>query len=170
MTFRPEVRITEYSRKLDGGGTVPTDGSLVTVGLGKPVRLVQAPLARPRTRPEEDVVWLPSRTRVHLLRKSMGDARYYRAWARHRWEMSKIRRLREQSKSDDADRLLMPTSAEQARKRAVELARQAGVEGPTLSPSKLVTGQKRRHKADTEEAHLRYAMAAQQFISWCRDF
>lgn len=124
VTFRPRVKVTEFARKLDGGGTVPFDGTLISLGLGRPKRATFAPLAknRPYAEPIEDRAWVPLSQRVRLLRRAMRDARYFRARAHARREALSIQRSREHSNAHDEDRQLMPTSLSEARQRALSLA------------------------------------------------
>jgi len=124
VVFRSTVSVTEFARLLDGGGTVPGDGTRVTLGLGSPVRRRTAPLAAPRgfrRRPIEETAYVPCRERVRMLRKSMGDARYFGAWARHRWEVARILRSRKESAGDEKDITAMPSSLTEARERALQL-------------------------------------------------
>jgi len=145
VTFARTVQVTEFARALDGGGTVPGDGSRVTLGLGRRLRVTSAPLicARPvGERPIEERAWVPSCERVRLLRAFMGDARYTAAWLRHREEVVRVARTRKQSNEEDLkDRLLMPTSFKEARQRAEALGRLAREEEASccdLKPHKLI--------------------------------
>mmetsp|Transcript_128441 Transcript_128441/g.256565 ORF Transcript_128441/g.256565 Transcript_128441/m.256565 type:complete len:220 (-) Transcript_128441:122-781(-) len=106
VTFCTSVRVTEFRRRLNGGAAMPTDGSLVTLGLGRPTRKSLVPLAKPRGHP--GVVWIPPTLRVRLLRRCMGDARFFGAWSSQRWEMARIRRSRREDMVNPEDRLLMP--------------------------------------------------------------
>lgn len=127
VTFCTDVRITEYRRRLDGSGGVPTDGTLVPLGLGRRARLTRAPLAPSQERPSAHVTWLSSNERLRLLRRSMGGASYVHAWVRQRREVAQLQRLREQSRRDPKDQQLMPVSAEEARRRALDLERESGL-------------------------------------------
>jgi len=124
VVFRGTVSVTEFARLLDGGGTVPGDGTRVTLGLGSPVRRRTAPLAAPRgfrRRPIEETAYVPCRERVRMLRKSMGDAGFFGAWARQRWEVARVLRSRRESAGDEKDHSMMPSSLEEARERALQL-------------------------------------------------
>ncbi|CAK0903216.1 unnamed protein product [Prorocentrum cordatum] len=129
VEFAATVRVREYSRELDGprGCAVPADGSLVSLRLGRLKGRREAPLAAPRGAllPIEDVAYVPSRDRVRLLRRSMGDHRFHVAWARGRWEMARDRRLRDERRADAGERTLMPRP-EDAHERAVRLAEEVG--------------------------------------------
>lgn len=160
VAFQPDVRLTEFSRMLDGGGTVPGDGSLVTLGLGKPLRVKSVPLALARdARAEriEERVWVPPEQRSRLLRKAMGDARYFRAWARRRREVMRIKGSRRRSNDTMEHQQLMPSSLEEARRRAIALSKE--VRRPAepkrlLSialPSERTAGQQKR-KRDLRES------------------
>lgn len=134
VAFRNTIVVTEFARLLDGGGTVPGDGTKVTLGLGHPVRRTFAPLAiqhSPKRRIEESA-WVPTQKRVRLLRKSMGDAHYFGAWARRRWEVARIRRLRHESTLDPKDQTLMPSTFKEAHERALEL--QASIDAIVAAP------------------------------------
>jgi len=124
VSFKATITVQEYARLLDGGGTVPADGSSVTLGLGRPTAKRSAPLGRDRPRglrPIEERAWVPSIRRVHILRKAMGDAEFFGLWARRRWEVARIRRSRKRCNSDDTDKLFMPESLEEAEDRAAAL-------------------------------------------------
>jgi len=145
VTWRRTVQVAEFARTLDGGGTVPGDGSKVTLGLGRQLRVSAAPLVARRPAgeaPIEERAWVPSCERVRLLRASMGDARYTAAWLRHREEVVRMARTRKQSNEEDPkDRLLMPTSFKEARQRAEALGRFASEGGSSscdLKPQKIL--------------------------------
>eukprot|EP00927_Polykrikos_kofoidii_P065944 TRINITY_DN61635_c0_g1_i1.p1 TRINITY_DN61635_c0_g1~~TRINITY_DN61635_c0_g1_i1.p1 ORF type:complete len:404 (-),score=35.87 TRINITY_DN61635_c0_g1_i1:152-1363(-) len=127
IQFNRVVKVTEFTRALDGGGTVPSDGTFVTLGLGKFVRTSWAPLASAPARAIarktiEEKVWVPSRDRVILLRQAMGDARYFGRWVKCRCETRRVVREREESNASPKDFSLMPESYEEARSRGLRLA------------------------------------------------
>jgi len=127
ISFSPVVSVTEFTRCLDGGGTIPGDGSKVTLGLGKPHRRLTVPLAPCQDNgavPIEERAWLPTPQRVRLLRAAMGDAKYFHSWRRHRRDWHHICKSRQQSNADAQDQLLMPTSYTEACKRARALSRE----------------------------------------------
>lgn len=124
VSFKSTVSVREYRRLLDGGGTVPGDGSSVTLGLGRLVAKSSAPLLHDRPsnkRPIEERSWVPSGKRVHMLRKAMGDNVFFGMWARRRWEVARIKRSRKRCNSDDRDSVLMPESVGEAEDRAAAL-------------------------------------------------
>jgi len=127
VSFQDTVRATSFARTL-GNGTVPGDGTLVTLGLGKPLRQVLQPLAglrKPGDRRIEESAWLPSQERVRLLRSSMGDAKFFAAWRLHRQETYRVRAMREESAHNGQDHFFMPTSWEEARARALQFSQEA---------------------------------------------
>jgi len=126
ISFRQFVSVTEFTREVNGGGTMPFDGTLLSLGLGRPTRLSSAPLAKscPYEGPIEERAWVPLQQRVRLLRKAMGDARYFRAWSRSRREALRIKRSRRGSNEHNEDRQLMPTSLQEAQARALALAKE----------------------------------------------
>lgn len=127
VAFCATVRVQEYSRELDGGDTVPGDGSKVSLGLGKPTRVSYAKLAEPRRAgqaPIEAKAWVPSRERQRVLRASMGEKRYLRAWLRHRREVVQMLCSRHETNKDGKDIVLMATSLQQARMQAQALSRE----------------------------------------------
>lgn len=154
VTFTPSVRVTEFSRELDGGGTVPFDGTLLSLGLGKALRVKASPLAQssPYEKPIEERAWVPLRQRIRLLRKAMGDARYFRSWVRCRREVTRIKKSRACSNNNNDDRELMPTSFEEARSRALALSHEVQAQPassalPSAAPSTPTSvdkGRKRR--------------------------
>lgn len=127
VTFSAEVRVTEYSRELDGGCTIPGDGTRVTLGLGRAVGTVTVPLCGRRRdqRPVEDRAWVPSRERVRLMRASMGDACFYAKWGRCRWEISRTLKARRRSRKSWEDVEMMPRSLGEALQVARKLSKEA---------------------------------------------
>lgn len=124
VSFKSTVSVREYRRLLDGGGTVPGDGSSVTLGLGRLVAKSIAPLLHdrpPSQRPIEERSWMPSSKRVRMLRQSMGDNVFFGLWARRRWEVARIKRSRKRCNSDDTDCAMMPESSGEAEGRAAAL-------------------------------------------------
>lgn len=115
VLFNERVRVEEFRRRLDGGGTVPQDPCMVSLGLGKKVRSSVAVLARaPPTgrQPIEERLWVPGRRRERLLRRAMGTQKYLKVWLRHRRQVLHIRRSRRQAKEDGKDRYFMPRPSE----------------------------------------------------------
>jgi len=127
VDFKADVRVAEFTRTLGGGCTLPGDGTLVTLGLGKFVRASMGRLAPPARlfvarKPIEETAWVPSPLRVTILRRAMGDVRFFREWAWQRGEAIRIRRCREESKANPKDFEFMPSSLAEARDRAERLA------------------------------------------------
>jgi len=128
LTFQPQIHVTEFKRVLDGGATVPGDGTHITLGLGRPLRSQTVPLAPPRLAdqppqvPIEESAWVQPKQRERLLRRAMGDGRYFRAWSRRRIEVRRIKASRQESNSTAVDQELMPTSFQEAWMRAEALA------------------------------------------------
>lgn len=121
MTWLGAVRVTEYSRVLGGGCGVPADGTIVSLGLGKPLRRALERLAGDRDAgraPIEETRWMPEVQRMKVLRKAMGEAGFYRALRPFRHETRRLLAAREVSKRDEKDKLFMPESFAEARSRA----------------------------------------------------
>jgi len=128
IKFNGQIAVTEFSRRLDGGSTVPGDGTIVTLGLGRPVRQSICPLAPqpPFNRlPIEERAWLTPTQRVRILKAAMGENRFFGAWVQHKSETRKIRRNREESNRTQSDVSYMPTSMAIALERAAKAAAEA---------------------------------------------
>lgn len=124
VKFCKNVRVEEYARVLDGGCTVPGDGSKVSLGLGKKIRSSTARLASappPGQQPVEERTWVPEQDRVRMLIKSQGLQEYLKTWLRHRREVIQATRLRQEAKEDPVDKVFMPGPGE-AHERALELS------------------------------------------------
>jgi len=156
VTFQPKIRVTEFKRVLDGGGTIPGDGTHLTLGLGRALRTQTAPLApprlssQPRPPPIEETAWVSPKQRERLLRRAMGDGPYFRVWSRRRREVLRIKASRRQSNSTSEDEELMPTSVEQASMRAEALAREVQWQQQDTPPAlRDVRGKKRMRSASS---------------------
>lgn len=127
ITFKPSVKTVEYSRRLDGGDTVPGDDTIVCLGLGEVVARREVPLAKPPPKrpPIEDRAWVQEAERIKLLRKAMGDKRFFVQWQQHRRSTRKIRSERKVSKANPVDFEYMPVSMEEAKDRAARNARES---------------------------------------------
>jgi hypothetical protein len=117
------VKLIEFSSRLDGD-TVPGDSTVACLGLGKilairEVPYAQQPLKRPRV---EERAYVEERERVKLLRKAMGDKRFFVAWQHHRLATRKIMRERIDTNKDFVDRECMPESLREAQERAAKNA------------------------------------------------
>merc|ERR1719198_1524312 len=109
------IDVTEYSRCLGGGGGVPSDGTLMTLGLGFRTGSRREPVAVERSgkrKLDEDVPWVPSADRAAMLKVAMGAA-FDDQWEAHRLEMAQLRASRRQNCNDE-DWHPMPTSLEEA--------------------------------------------------------
>lgn len=154
ITFQPDVTVIEFSRQLDGGDTIPGDGTIVTVGLGKPVAVKKQPLAcQPRSGrpPIEERAWLTSSKRIRLLRRAMGHNRFSGAWQRHKKVTRQMCRERAASNSVPSDVCYMPTSLRDAQERGAKFAAEArqpaanaALRLPVESPRPLKSALKRR--------------------------
>jgi len=160
VTFQLKIRVTEFKRVLDGGGTVPGDGTHITLGLGRPLSAQTAPLAPPRLAgqpppppPIEESAWVPPKQRERLLRQAMGDGRYFRAWSRCQKEVRRIKAARQQSNSTAEDQELMPISLQQASMRAEALAHEVQPQQQQALQDtgmhRLTRGRKRRRTASS---------------------
>lgn len=125
IEFRETVEAIEFSRRLDGGDTVPGDHTIVCLGLGEVVNTKEIPLAEtpPKGRPRiEDRAWVPSSERVKLLRKAMGDNRFFVHWQKHRRLTRKVITGRKETNKDSVDFEFMPSSLREAQDRAATVA------------------------------------------------
>lgn len=127
VAFSPKVRLEVYSRVLDGGDTVPGDGCMVSLGLGRRLRSLLAPLAGPPAagRPGvEENAYVTGTRRERLLRHSMGEVRYLKAWLRHRREVQQTLRSRREANQDGKDQqfMLSPPEAQAAARQLREEA------------------------------------------------
>lgn len=124
----PTVRVQEFARELDGGGTIPGDGTKVSLGLGRPTRATSQSLGGPYgstdARAIEERTWVPSEQRMRMLRSAMGDAGFGRALLQHLEEYDSIQRSRAQCEEDGEDQLPMPTSMREAHARAADLSKE----------------------------------------------
>lgn len=136
ISFVRRVEVAEYTRCLNQE-TVPGDGTLVTMGLGRLHRRTSAALApgtpAPDKPPVEESAWLTSAERVKVLRKSMGDKHFFGAWVHARRSTMRISAERLRSRADGADQAPMPGSLDEARIRAQCLAFEAAVAAAELN-------------------------------------
>lgn len=127
ISFRRRVEVAEYARCLSRD-TVPGDGTIVTMGLGRLLRRTSAALARvppPGKAPLEESAWLPGAERVRLLRRSMGDKRFFGAWVHSRRTTIRVLAERSQSRKNIFDQVPMASSQYEAKMRADILATEA---------------------------------------------
>lgn len=134
--FCETVNVTEFSRRLDGGCTMPGDDTIVTLGLGRAIaaRTQRLAVQPPSDRlPIEERAWLTSPERVRVLRNAMGDKRFFGAWQRHRRVTRKIVRERQETNDLKSDIWYMPVSLAAAEERAARFSMEAQqhVAGPS---------------------------------------
>lgn len=127
VAFSKEVTVASFSRRLGGGAGLPCDGTVVSLGLGHFVGTSTEKLKPPafgrNRRFVEDSIYVPGGERIKRLRKSMGDAAFYRSWVDERREAKLILRSRKASNVEDAqEKSFMPTSLADAYTRAQCLA------------------------------------------------
>merc|ERR1712007_196997 len=60
--------------------------------------------------------------RVHLLKACMGEGRFDQVWNKHKVEMVHIHSWRTECNNSDVDKTLLPTSMDEARRRASAMA------------------------------------------------
>lgn len=154
MTFRDTVNVQEFKRKLDGGGTVPL-GCKVSLGLGRKARSSEQPLAAAsaaatRRRIEEGCTFVPGVQRQRLLRRAMGDAKYFKAWLTHRREVQQILRSRTESREDGKDKFPM-LCPEEARQRAMQLREEAVKLAAEVKEQAASMGKKRQRQRQVAE-------------------
>lgn len=150
MTWRKTVRVTEYSRVLGGGCGVPADGTMISLGLGKPLRRALEQLAGDREagkKPIEETRWVPQAQRVKILRTAMGEAFFYRALRPFRHEIRRLLSDRDVSKRDDKDKLFMPESFAEARSRARQVQEEAAQSLKDIHDAKIRARPPQKHEA-----------------------
>merc|ERR1712151_45303 len=95
----------------------------MSLGLGQKRRSLLVPLARAPgsgKKPIEESAWVPGSKRERLLRKAMGNAKYMKAWLRHRREVTQTLRSRKESRADEKDKFFMLCPKE-ARDQALKM-------------------------------------------------
>jgi len=130
VSFAETVNVCGYARWLAGGGGVPGDGTWITLGLGRLMQTLQEPLKSERGgtgKLDEDVPWMASARRARVLRAAMGDTTYKREWVAQRKEMRQLSRLRQESNLVADDFEPMPSSAEEARARAIAVSKEVAL-------------------------------------------
>lgn len=163
VEFSRTVTVVEFSRLLDGGDTVPGDGTIVCLGLGKPVSVGKLPLAAqpPLGRaPIEERAWLPSMHRVQVLRKAMGDNCFFGAWQKHKSVTRIIMREREETNKTNIDFSYMPKSLaeaqQQAAKNAADVRRRGGASHAIAVSPRPVKSLLKRKRADSENTYPKH--------------
>jgi hypothetical protein len=127
ITFGSNVEVTGFSRALGRDG-VPTDGTFLAMGLGKAVWKRLAPLARkkPRGVVLDDVSYLSVEERETALMDSMGSSRFLKVADRHRFRTAQVIKQRQEAMDDEKEPpMLMPTSYQIARERALKVSAEA---------------------------------------------
>lgn len=106
---------------------MPSDGTLVSLGLGQLVRTRPAKLVtRPLGRRAEEIPWMAHEHRAAVLEASMGSADYFQAWSSEEAVMTRLQSQRRASKKDETDMTMMPRSFAEARQRALQVAADVG--------------------------------------------
>lgn len=159
------MEVCEFARELGGSDAVPTDGTVVALGLGKLLRRAQVPLesGRPSGRTIDEIRWMTTHQRREALRSWMGRARYTRAAARHQEQLKRISLCRLNSREDEKDVHPMPSSLLEAREIAQQFAeeaaaavRDAALSGPGAStPPKVKPASRKRRAAGEPEGRRR---------------
>ncbi|CAE8636243.1 unnamed protein product [Polarella glacialis] len=136
VTFRSTVKVSEFSRRLGGGDGVPTDGSVVALGLGKVVATSSVATASGPRAQSDQISWMSAELREQALEASMGRERFTKARAQQVPEMSQLLERRKLSREDGKDMVLMPSSFAEARARALEVS--AEVEAGKAAEKKVI--------------------------------
>jgi hypothetical protein len=129
VQFRASVDVSEFSRAI-GHDAVPQDGTDLAVGLGTLVATTCIPLTRPcRRRSQGECAYLPIETREKVLIESVGweedheDKQKQVLLTEHRQETAQVIQMRRDSNEDAKEpHVLMPTSYQVARERALKVA------------------------------------------------
>lgn len=186
VTFESTVKVSEYSRYLGGSDGVPSDGSLVALGLGRLVRTrKEALLSEPREQSSE-IRWMPNDVRALVLQASMGKASFAKAWEKEEHAMKLLHERRRSSVDDEKDIALMPRSMAEATARALQVAaeieqdkaaaKKAMALGALVSSAPIVTSKKRKSGSGKEypglglKQDLKHRKAAQAMSDHMRSF
>mmetsp|Transcript_87514 Transcript_87514/g.138203 ORF Transcript_87514/g.138203 Transcript_87514/m.138203 type:complete len:373 (-) Transcript_87514:198-1316(-) len=170
VKFKSFVKSIEFSPRLDGD-TLPADGTIACLGLGKIVARREVPYAQqPVKRPcVDERAYVPERDRITRLRKTMGDKRFFACWQQHRRETRKMIRERKDTNKDFADRECMPESLREAQERAAKNARESK---PTkiekcdnMSPEKLMCAKTIRPSLQKRHGKRVKALASMKLMS-----
>lgn len=124
VSFLPDAEVTEYSRGI-GHHRIPTDGSDLAIGLGKPVSKKLLPL---RNEPQavNCCAYLPEEERARVLRGALPPGRFLRVVSRHCRETAEVIKMRQESFEDEEEpRADMPGSYAEAIERASKVAAEA---------------------------------------------
>lgn len=127
LLWNHSVRVNSFSRRLGGGDAVPTDGTVVALGLGGLVEQSQAPLANSGVLSDQ-ISWMSTEQREMVLVAAMGSRRFARAQAQRGPKLQQLLERRQLSKQDGKDVSFMPTSWQEARERAEQLSAEVAAE------------------------------------------
>ncbi|CAJ1457210.1 unnamed protein product [Effrenium voratum] len=122
VNFRSSVRVLTFARSLCGGDAVPTDGSLVALGLADTPVESQVALAPGPREASDQISWMPTEMRERVLEHAMGAESFRRARDLQLPEMTQVVGQRKDTAQDGKDVSLMPQSWEEARRRAESLS------------------------------------------------
>jgi len=129
VSFREVVDVQEFTRQLGGGGGVPSDGTWVTLGLGKALGTTQEPIVDDDPEVEsKEASYIPMVQRIRLLKQSMGLETFQEERKTEKPTMEKLLRLRTQTVDEDADWENMASDIDQALARAEKLAKEVSEE------------------------------------------
>lgn len=131
VTFHASVEVNEYSRAF-GHDSIPGDGTDLAIGLGIRRTTTSAPLAKTcqqQARPRvEDNVYLPIEDRQRILAASLQIVEESSLFLKHRTDVNKVHAQRAEAMDDEKEpRMLMPTSYEEARERALRAEKEADI-------------------------------------------
>jgi len=160
VSFNKTVRVEEFKRVLSSQNAVPQDGSIIPLALGSWARSSTAPLSTQRHSDRgafEDRCYVRPRMRCRLLRKAMGNKRFAAAWVRCKREIRSTLKSRLLAKHDPQTKRFefMPMSTNEARRRALALAREL-----RLSRSKPQTSKQLLQRASFGAVRARVAKRA----------
>jgi len=127
LRWNQSVRVNSFSRRLGGGDAVPSDGTVVALGLGGLVEQTWAPLANSGVQSDQ-ISWMSTEQRQLVLMAAMGSRYFAGAQAQRGPELQRLLDLRQHSKQDGKDMSFMPTSWKEARERAEQLSAEVTAE------------------------------------------